>query len=199
MAVAEGSSMKRSAALVVLTSPIFTVCPYKGQSQPLFLCYRRAEDTQEEYCYGCTHVRDVLKRKFGLKTYRRRLAISKCKHCGESSSLHREDGTCVRVPHCPGFALEEDAGTVFISNQKCTRWTALNVVTGEKTPLWKLKTDRRLRKLIGAPGTYSDKRNKRRRRLAALAEAKRERRKQIEVAEDGTTSVKKARKGKKTK
>ena len=188
--------MQRSNALVVLTSHIFHVCPFKGQSQSLALCYRRAEDIQEEYCYGCTHVRDVLKRKFGLKTYRRRLAVSKCKHCGESASLHREDGTCERVASCPGFALEEDSGSVLISNKRCTQWKALDVVTGVKTSLWRIKGDRRFRKLVGAPGTYSDRRDKRRLRLAALAEAKRQRRKQIDIDEDGNQSVKKTQKGK---
>lgn len=175
------------------------MCPYKGQTQQVSLCYRRAEDVAEEYCYGCTHV-GLLKRKFGLKTFRRLVQFSRCANCGEAWNLHDDDGKGTRVATCAGYAVEHSSAVVFSpTDATCTQWLAIDTATGVVKPLWKYKRDKRLKKLFGAPGTFvktSKKRERKRVRLALAASLKRERKKQIEVDDEGNMIVKRSGKKK---
>lgn len=171
----------RSKALVVLTSQVRHVCPYKAQDVTLALCYIRSQDVeQRDFCYGCDHI-DNLKEKFGLRTFKRRLVFSTCKHCYEAATLHEKD-----EPHkgtrtaCPGFEPHDDEGLIFVpTNLECTEWMVVNVVTGERLAYVDYVTARSGEQaarrfhlpLLGAPGTVlSDSRDDVRIEAAAYAE-----------------------------
>jgi len=149
--------MLRSKALVILTRQIQHVCPYRGQTVPLALCYKRAQDIEErDYCYACDYV-PALKRKFGLRTFKREITLSKCRHCDEAPSLHEPTAPhrCTRVSSCPGYEPEDDRGTLFVpTNVECTEWMTVDVVSGERKPFSVYKDNKRYKlPLVGAPGT----------------------------------------------
>lgn len=176
--------MKRSQALVILTRQIIHRCPYKGQDVHLSRCYLDAQDGESEFCYGCDHV-DTMKEKFGLRTFKRQIVLSRCRNCNESASLHEVDAPhkCRRIPSCPGFELEHDEGKLFVpTNVECTEWMVVDTVTGERLPYavhratWSTDHRRFQVALLGAPGTVqSDSRDELRTELAAKAESKRKR------------------------
>ncbi len=206
--------MLRSKALVILTRSIFHHCPYKGQSVHVGLCYMNAQDGESEFCYGCDHV-EKLKERYGLRSFKRQITLSACKHCAETWSLHDQvvDGkrvTCTRVPSCPGFEPMDDEGYLYVpTNMECTEWMTVNVATGERFPYvehrgrWdgELKARRFHLPLLGAPGTVrSDSRDDLRIELAARAEKRRGY--HAKVDDDGElqpVTTKKARKSRKSK
>lgn len=171
--------MRRSKALVIVTSQIKHVCPYKSQDQILALCYKRAQDIEErDFCYACDHVQLVLKRKYGLRTFRRRVRFATCRNCGDAVTLHASEAPFkgLRDTRCQGFEPETDSGVVWVAlDQACTQWMVVDVVTGERLPLADYKHDNRYRMpLVGAPGTVpSDWRDEMRLEAAAFASARR--------------------------
>lgn len=175
--------MLRSKALVIVTRQITHVCPYKGQEQVLALCYVRAQDVAErDFCFGCDHV-DTLKERFGLRTFKRKLVVSKCKHCADDISQHGDKGGCAFCTRCPGFEPVDDEGIVYVAtNVECTEWMTVNVATGERLPYVEQKAKwageaaarRHHIPLLGAPGTVpSDSRDEIRIEAANYAARKR--------------------------
>lgn len=175
--------MKRSKALVIVTRQLRHVCPYLGQEKPLALCYIKSQDVAErEFCYGCDHV-EKLKEKFGLRTFKRQIVLSACRHCYEAASLHDEQGKSLRVTRCPGFEPVQDEGIVYVpTNLSCTEWMVVNVATGERRAYvdhrggWdgELNARRFHLPLLGAPGTVpSDLQDELRIEAAAYAEKRR--------------------------
>lgn len=149
--------MLRSQALVFHSRQIFHFCPYKAQDQPLALCYQRAQDVKHrDYCYGCEHV-DVLKQRFGLRTFKRVPVFGRCKHCDETYAVHQNapPHKCTRIPWCPGYEAVPDEGTLYVAlDEACTSWMAVDAATGERMTLADRRNDRRYRlPLLGAPGT----------------------------------------------
>ena len=187
--------MKRSKALVVLTSQIRHVCPYKGQDQILALCYKRAQDLEErDFCYGCDHV-DVLKHKFGLRTFRRKARFSRCRHCHEGAALHADAPpyASLRDSRCPGFEPDAEDGVLWVAlDSACTQWMIVDASTGKRMTLAEYKGDRRYRlPLVGAPGTVpADWRDEIRREAASFAATKRRLKgKREDDTEEETTTV----------
>lgn len=194
--------MKRSAALTLLTQPVIHVCPYKGQDVALHLCYRRRQDIEDLYCYGCEHP-ELLRRGHGLKTYNRRAVYSTCKLCGDAPSLHSNEPPYVgtRTP-CPGFQLREDTTNVFVpTNTQCTEWMVVKLPTGERVTLAEYTKDKRYRlPLVGAPGVVSDARDEQREEAAKLALKRRtgSSKKTADEGEDKPNTIVKPTRGKRS-
>jgi hypothetical protein len=199
--------MQPSKALTIVTRSIHHVCPYKGQTTPIALCYMKAQDIEErELCYGCDYV-ERLKEKFGLRTFRRTLIIARCKHCDDAAIVH-EVAPPYRNPtiaFCPGFEPEEDSGWQYVpTSVDCTQWMVVNVVTGERKPFY--RDDRLVRgdrkryhlPLIGAPGTVpSDGFDEARLEAAASAERARNSRERQNESDELTATKKRGSKQKK--
>lgn len=151
--------MLRSKALRIIASQIVHVCPYKGQDVLLHLCYRRSQDIADEFCYACDYV-PVLKRKFGLRTFKRKVISARCVHCDEYASLHEREpphrGT--RVTTCPGFEPQtHDEGLLWVAlNKACTEWMVVDNATGERKTLAQHREPCVMPKLVGAPDEVSD-------------------------------------------
>jgi hypothetical protein len=169
--------MHRSNALVIMTRQLNHVCPYRGQSVPVALCYKRSQDIEErDYCYACDYV-PVLKRKFGLRTFKRKIVLSKCLHCDEAPSLHEAEAPhrCVRVTTCPGYEPQQDSGTLYVAtNTECTEWMTVDVATGVRRPFSETKGKRYKLPLVGALGTVApDARDEERQEAADQAARRR--------------------------
>lgn len=138
--------MRRSKALVVMSSQIRHVCPYKGQDMPIALCYKRSQDIEDTFCYACDYV-PYLKRKFGLRTFRRRAVVSVCARCLDPAALHSDEPPHVGTrSKCDGFIAEDDQATLWVAlDSACTSWMTVNAATGERTP--------KGQRLVGAPGS----------------------------------------------
>jgi len=206
--------MRRSDALVIVTRQIQHNCPYKGQNVPIALCYIKSQDVAErDLCYGCDQI-ESLKERYGLRTFRRRIEVSPCKHCTDGAALHDADsGKCTRCGKCPGYEPIEESGNVYVpTNVECTEWMVVDVATGVRTPyvIHRAKWDgeRNARRfqlpLLGAPGTVpSDSRDDIRLEAAAYAEKRRGAPRSISNDEENdkrqNTSVKIRGRRKKTK
>lgn len=163
---------------MILSSQIRHVCPYKGQEVPLALCYVRSQDIEERsFCYACDHVPNLLKR-FGLRTFKRRVVFSRCERCAEPASLHSDEKPYVGLrTNCPGFRKMKDQGELYVAlNQARTQWMVVDAFSGVRSPLWRHNGQRRLQMpLVGAPGTVpSDWRDEARTEAAEFAARRRE-------------------------
>lgn len=148
--------MQRPTALTIRSQQITHLCPFKGHGVYLALCYKKAQDIAErDFCYGCDHV-DSLKERFGLRTFKRRIVLSRCKHCEEAASLHSPtEPFKSHIPCCKGFEVVDDEGTLYVPTKlDCTEWMVVDVATGHRQPLSAFTKDKRYRlPLLGAPGT----------------------------------------------
>jgi len=164
----------RTKALTIIASQIVHVCPYKGRDVPLALCYRRAPDITDEYCYACDYV-PYLKRKFGLRTFRRRIVLARCLNCDEYASLHEKEAPYrgTRVTTCQGFnPRESDAGLLWVAlNKPCTEWMVVDAATGERRTEAEYRNLASLSPLVGAPGDVPSDRYDKDREFAANAAA----------------------------
>lgn len=185
--------MRRSDALRVVTvSRIVHFCPYYQQDRVLHDCYRKREDIAErEHCYGCDHVQSVLKPKYGLLTYRRKVIAAQCSTCNEPASLHEDEppyaGT--RVTTCKGFTFGVQETKVYVPlNVECTEWMVVETPSGRRHTLASWTKDERYSKpLLGAPGTYHDAADAIRIEAAEHASKRRRNAVSVETDEDGNT------------
>lgn len=185
----------RSKSLAIIASQIVHVCPYKGQDVQLALCYRRSQDIADEFCYACDYV-PVLKRKFGLRTFRRKVIRARCVRCDEYASLHEKEPPYkgVRVATCPGFDPRKyDDGVLWVAlNKACTEWMTVDGETGERKTIAKYRGKDWTPPLIGAPGDVpSDWHDKERVEAAERAQRRRD------VAVTGNQKLTKQRENKK--
>lgn len=195
--------MQRSQALVIVTSQLRHVCPYKGQDVLVALCYRKAQDIEErDFCYGCDVV-PLLKRKFGLRTFKRRIVLSRCRHCDEPATLHSPEAPhlCSRISRCPGFEpMVDQTGVLYVAtNAACTEWMVVDNLTGERKTLAEFKHDKRFRlPLLGAPGTVpSDGADERREEAADEAARRRSGRGAAREDDEPTNTTVKVKRGRK--
>jgi hypothetical protein len=137
--------MPRPPKLTLQVATTMHFCPFKLRDVSLAHCYIDSNDVKADACYACPHV-PVLKEQYGLRTFRRRLAINRCGHCHEPASEHSDIEPYRGLRNnCPGFKEDYPDIPLYVpTNEACTTWMVVMSVTGHRMTLAEYR-ERRLK------------------------------------------------------